>query len=368
MDQTLVFGWRTSLLALAFAQLVSISVALTWPARNRAANRTLASLLVVLAGMITPWMIGFAGFYERWQWLSFAPFAIPFAIAPLVYLYVRSLAFGEWPKSGWHHLVPAIVQFAYLATMFLMLRQPAKNSWLDRSSFAYDLIVCVGVVAGFAVYGVASRKLISSYRVRLSAQRSDDHRFALAWLERAIAALFVLLAVWAIFDVWNLVSPLGYSGLMGLYVAISAFALFLAIEGWRHSTAPFPTIGELEPQQASTPDWGVKAEVWAGRIRQERLYADPELSVAQLARILGTNTAYVSRAFNEGLGSNFSSFINQLRCEEVAAHIRGGAGTGLLDLALASGFSSKPSFNRAFLATFGCSPSAYRRAHGSISK
>ena len=79
----LVFGWRSAVLAVAFAQLLALAVALARTWRNRRANRTLAALLVVLAGMITPWMIGFAGFYDKWRELSFVPVAIGLDVAEL---------------------------------------------------------------------------------------------------------------------------------------------------------------------------------------------------------------------------------------------------------------------------------------------
>lgn len=368
MDNTLVFGWRTAVLSVVFIQLLLLATALARQARNRAANRTLAALLLILAGMITPWMIGFAGFYDRWQWLSFAPFAISLAIAPLAHLYIRSLIYGHWPLAGWRHLVPAGLQFVYLGGNFVALRQPFKNDWLSQSAVAYNVITGIGVVAGLVVYGVANRSLIQRYGAWLSRQRSDDHRFALVWLSRAVAALFALLAVWTAYGIADLVQPLGYSGLMGLYVGIAAIALFIGIEGWRHAASPFPTMVETEPSLPPAADWATRAEGWAERVRSERLYADPELSVSSLARMLGTNSAYVSRAFNEGLGQNFSAFINRLRSDEVAARLRDGAEGDLLDLAFDCGFSSKASFNRAFRATFGCSPSAYRHAHGSNPK
>ena len=79
------------------------------------------------------------------------------------------------------------------------------------------------------------------------------------------------------------------------------------------------------------------------------------------ARLLGTNTAYLSRAFNQGLGQNFSRAINRLRCEEVADGIASSPGAPILDLALDAGFSSKASFNRAFQDRFGMTPQAMRR-------
>lgn len=367
MDNTLVFGWRTAVLAIIAVQLALLAGALARQTKNRPANRTLAALLMILAGMITPWMIGFAGFYDKWHWLSFAPFAISLAIAPLAYLYNHSLIYGRWPPAAWHQLVPAGIQFAYLSGAFVLLRQPLKNEWLDRSGVAYDVVTGIGVVAGLVIYGAANRSLIRRYDDWLPRQRSDDHRFVLAWLSRAVAALFVLLAVWTAYGVADLVHPLGYGGLMGLYLGIAAIALFIGIEGWRHAALPFPPMS-AEPSLLPSNNWKTRADDWAERVRRDRLYADPELSVASLARTLGTNSAYVSRAFNEGLRQNFSAFINGLRSDEVAARLRDGANDDLLDLALDCGFSSKASFNRAFRAAFDCSPSAYRQTCGSKPK
>ena len=368
MANMLVFGWRTAVLAVVFAQLLLLAAALAGQTRNRPANRTLAALLIILAGMVTPWMIGFAGFYDKWRWLSFAPFAISLAIAPLAHLYIHALVHGRWPPAGWRHLVPAGVQFAYLGGAFVILSQPFKNDWLHRSAVAYDVITGLGVVAGLILYGVAGRSLIRRYGGWLSRQRSDEHRFALTWLGRAVAALFALLAVWTAYGVTDLIRPLGYGGLMGLYVGIAAIALFIGTEGWRHAALPFPTMTQAEPPLPPSTDWKARADDWAERVRLDRLYADPELSVASLARTLGTNSAYISRAFNEGLGQNFSAFVNRLRSDDVAARLRDGADEDLLDLALDCGFSSKASFNRAFRSAFGCSPSAYRQTYGSNPK
>lgn len=359
----LAYGWRTAVLSVAILLLLTISAALLRPIENRVANRTLAALLVVLAGILTPWMIGFAGFYDKWQWLSFAPFSIMFAMAPLFYLYIHALVKGDWPPRGWRHLLPAIVQFAYLSAAFLLLRQPFKNEWLSQSNFAYSLIVALGVSAGMLLYSRTGLQLLREYRAALVQQRSDDHLYAARWLSSAIAALLALLVIWSAYSIWDLIWTLDYRGLMGLYIGIAAVALFLAIEGWRHANLPFPKIAKLEEAPDSKRDWRATGEAWAEQIRRERWHADPDLSIAVLARRLGTNTGYVSRALNEGLGVNFSTFVNNLRCEDVTAAIEAGDGGDLLDLALDAGFSSKASFNRAFLARYAMAPSAFRRRH-----
>lgn len=359
----LSFGWRTAVLTIVVIQLLAIAAGLCRVFANRVANRTLAALLVILAGILVPWLIGFAGFYDRWRWLTFAPFQMTLAVGPLIWLYVRSLVTGHWPSHGWRHLIPAMAQAAFLTASFL-LPLSIKDDWSDIAAQPYSITTDLATVAGLAWYGLTGLRLLDAYRVSLAAQRSDDHRFAARWLSRAIGATLVLLPVWAGYAIWDAVAPIGYVGLMGLYLAIATFALYIGVEGWRHATLPFPHFDDLAvPEDAPTPsrDWRALGGLWAERVVAERWHCDPDLSLAILAQRLGTNTNHLSRAVNEGLGYNFSSFIARMRAETVAEALRAGSTSDLLDLALDAGFSSKASFNRAFLATFAETPSAYRR-------
>lgn len=322
----------------------------------------MAILLLVMAGIITPWMIGFAGFYDKWRWLTFAPFQITLAVAPLFWFYVHALLYGQWPQHARRHLIPAILQFAFLSGSFL-LPMPLKSRWADMASFPFNLIVSIGLIVGLVFYGLRCLALLRAYQMALLNGRSDDHRYASRWLVAAITALSVLFLVWTLFLIWDLFDPLGYRGLMGLYLAIAAFALFLGIEAWRHAALPFPNMSQLCAAPDSLPaakDWKALGESWAAKVRSEGWDQDPELSLPLLARRIGTNTGHLSRAINEGLGVNFSTFVNDLRSQRVAAMIDAGRNEDLLDLALEAGFSSKASFNRAFAARIGMTPSAYR--------
>lgn len=61
MIDGLVFGWRTAVLTVAAAVILPIAVGLWTSFHGRAAARTMALLLLVLVGVFTPWLIGFAG-------------------------------------------------------------------------------------------------------------------------------------------------------------------------------------------------------------------------------------------------------------------------------------------------------------------
>ena len=366
MTEHLVFGWRSAVLGVAAGQMLFVAAALAGTAANRAANRCLAALLVVLAGVLVPDIIGFAGFYDAFPWLSFAPFACPLAVAPLLYLYAVALTEGYLPPRAAWHLAPGAVQFVYQAISFC-LPLGLKTRWDTVSTPVVAPVVTTVLVAGLLAYGVASLRLLRRYRAALADQRSDDDRFAARWLSRAVAALLVLLAAWVVYEGYDrMVAPLDYFSAVGLYLVIAVVGSFLAVEGWRHADRRFPPIAPavagLDPKPPR--DWAATMAEWHDRIAAGGWAADPELSLAGLARLLATNTTTLSRAINLGAGVNFSTYIARLRAEAVAADLREGSDADLLTLALDAGFGSKASFNRAFQARFGESPSAYRRRHG----
>jgi AraC-like DNA-binding protein len=107
-------------------------------------------------------------------------------------------------------------------------------------------------------------------------------------------------------------------------------------------------------------DWRALGQRWAQRVMTDGWWKEPELALADVAQRLGTNTRYLSRAFNEGLGQSFSELINRQRVEEAKRRLVSDG--EVLAIALEVGFSSKASFNRAFRAYAGCTPTEYRNA------
>lgn len=379
----LVFGWRSATLLVVVGILVPLAIALARTLRNRLANRLLAILILVLAGVLVPWLIGFMGAYDRWPWLTFLPVAVPLAVPVLLRFYVDALLGGRLPARWRLMLAPALVQFAFQAISFA-LPQPLKGRWAGVVFSAIDPLFTLALIATFALHVTHSARALRRYRAALADVTGDEARFAARWLTAALIAFAVLWMVWGLVLLWDWASPLGYFGLQWLYLAIAAVALFLAIEGWRHSGDPFPTwpfvtptapeagvpadelAGESEaaPEPArATParDWQETGVDWAARIETQGWALDPDIDLAGLARLLGTNTAYLSRALNEGLGVNFATFVNGLRSRAVMQAIAAGDRRDVLTLALDAGFSSKASFNRAFAATAGMTPSAWRK-------
>ena len=356
-------GWRVALLGLASLQMLVLAVAIAGQAANARANRLLSAFLIVLAGVITPYTIGFAGAYDAWRWLTFAPFALPLALPPLLFGYTHALVKGRRPERFWIHLSLSGLQLAYFATCFA-LPLTTKWDWYTGGHARFVRPVFeLALLASLGIYAAMSLRCLRDYRRDLAQARSDDDRYATNWLTRVIVALVGVLAIYAGFTLWDWLSGgIDYFQETGLYLALVAIGLYLGVEGWRHAAVRFPVpILPTLIDPATGPDWSTIAATFDARLREADWARDADLSLPALARRLATNTGRLSRAINQGLGRNFSTWINGVRAETVAAQIDAGSNDDLLNLAFDAGFSSKASFNRAFHARFGVSPSRYRR-------
>lgn len=359
----LYFGWRVALLGLASAQLLTLAVAVSRQDANRTANRVLAAVLIVLTGVLTPYSIGFAGAYDAWRWLTFAPFALTLALPPLLFGYTHALVRGRLPDRFGLHIVPVALQLAYFLVCFA-LPQAAKWDWYTggHARFVNPLFE-IALLVSLSVYAALSLRRLGDYRRDLAEARSDDDRFAAAWLSRVIVALVAVLGIYAAFTVWDWISGgIDYFQETGLYLSLAGIGLYLGVEGWRHAALRFPVpVPTAATETAAGPDWVAVAADVDARVREAGWAREPDLSLPVLARRLATNTGRLSRTINQGLGVNFSAWINGLRAEAVATALDAGSGEDLLTLAFDAGFSSKASFNRAFHARYGVAPSRYRR-------
>jgi AraC-like DNA-binding protein len=345
------------LLVLAL-QAALLAIALLRQRENLLSNHYLAALLIVLAGMLTPFIIGYAGFYDAYPWLSFAPLALPLAVGPLLYAHIHALVLGR-RAARIHFLLPAL-HFAYLAICF-MLPLTTKNR-IDAvfQTPILDPIMSAAVLASMAGYGAAGFRMVGRY-ARSARGRSGAERRA-AWLKRSLAAFFLLLAARGGVELWdNFIGRLDYFDLFGFYVVLAVIGVFLGIEGWRHASTPFPPL-------PVAPNLTTEAEAWTARLAKAGWWRDPDLTLAELARRLGTNESYLSRALNRNGEGGFSALLNRLRAEEVARRLAAGDPEDLLGIALDSGFGSKASFNRAFRSRYGIPPSAYRERYGSTTE
>jgi AraC-like DNA-binding protein len=397
------FGPWSTTLAIGAAFGLAVALMLAFTRSNAVANRLLALLLLVFVLKLMPYALGFAGYYDAYPWLSFAPFNVGLAIGPLLYLHVHRLTSVALPRRWWRHVLPGIAQFIYYIVVFV---QPLafKNAWND--SIHRDWIdpaeTFVGLLS-FAIYLWLSLRAYRGYQSWLDAHLSNREEFRIVWLRNVLFAFALAWPIWTLYETLSYSIDFNYYQRFPLYVFFTLLVFYLALEGWRHAGTVYPVAGTLERAErtASAPasferapaalvgaaveafeptqpeplrpegirpepserDWPAQGRQWLQMLEAAGWWRDPDLSLERLARHLGTNTAYLSRALNEGLRLSFNEAINRLRVADVCRRLDASdGGAEILDIAFAAGFSSKTSFNRVFKSQIGKTPSHYRES------
>ncbi|MEM9305173.1 MAG: AraC family transcriptional regulator [Pseudomonadota bacterium] len=330
------------------------------------ANRLLAALLVVIIGMMTPQMLGFAGFYDAFPWLTFWPFANALAAGPLVYAYVLALTEKRLPRHFVLLLAPAILEFVY--SLYWCFR-PVADRWAFTDA-VHDpwivpvlnmlqlLLTCGGLLAALYQY--------RRYRAWLPEHSSATADFDPRWVPVSLAILAAPALVSGGYDLADLVfGPLDYFERFPLFLVLAAGAYALSLGALLQPRVAFPSAAAADDKRKPEPepaqDWSVEAD----RVRTELIargwHLEPRLSLGELAQRLGESEPHVSRAINQGAGVNFNRFVNEVRVEAAKERLALGA-EDVLAAALDCGFNSKATFNRVFREIVGMTPSAFRRA------
>jgi AraC-like DNA-binding protein len=193
---------------------------------------------------------------------------------------------------------------------------------------------------------------------------------------------------------------IGYAIVFGLYVAVTmatdwlwpgglsaapfslvnavgllGFIFLFAVLGTRLSAQPL-ALAPAQAAQTRSVSRDVPADpppvgadtVQLAALRQlidnDRVYREPDLSIASLSQKLDIPERRLRHLINEQLGHrNFNAFVNSYRLAEAKAALSdpAQAAVPILTIALDAGFGSIGPFNRAFKAQTGLTPTEYRR-------
>lgn len=189
-----------------------------------------------------------------------------------------------------------------------------------------------------------------------------ERRLRLGFLVVFAAAVLSTTVLQALAEAWP-----AAAGWRSGAVALSASAMLLLTHALlRHRRGqPVPSSRPAAIPPAPGSEEARLAEALRHALEVREVYREPELKVADLARRLGTSEHRLSRLITQGLGErNFNQLVNRHRIAHACRRLADPHdAAGILDISLDCGFASLGPFNRAFKATTGMTPSAYRAAH-----
>jgi AraC-like DNA-binding protein len=392
------FSFYSSLLLIFFVHGFVYAL-LLW--RKAVVNETvpdkwLSIFLFLSVLYIAPWMLGFAGWYDTQPYrdvLFYVPFHHLFFIGPVIFFYVQALLNPSFKfgKREWLHLIPGILYFIYSVIIVVTDKLIVKKYYFlaDGADRDFDTWYQLSGYISMIAYFIASIRFYNLYKKLLVQVVSYADSVLFKWIRNFLIAFLAILIVRLILFMLSFSFDLKYWDTWWYYFAFAIAFYYIAVTGYANSVKtkmPFQTnlftakpalllqynianndgIEEAEVMEmedgttekaddAMVEEW--KAKVFTAVVT-ENLYANPELSLTDLAKKLNTNASVLSKAVNRGFKMNFNDFINYYRVQAVLEKLKAGEQKTqtLLGIAYDCGFNSKATFNRAFKKVTAVSP------------
>ncbi len=288
---------------------------------------------------------------------------LQFLLAPLMTAYAASLLQGGFPLRARHalHFLPAAFAGS-VAVLFSLHRNGSPLITLALWS-----LLAIQMLA----YLVPATRILRRYHNSLKARVSNLDRVDLDWL-RWFYFVAVSLCVIAWVVLFLLLHRMSRPVLSrGISVAMAAAVWVLGYRGLRQKIPETPEILPLlEPSEAPAAPRPALPKAEAARLKSALLetlerkkpYLEPELGLADLARLLEVPRNQLSAVINQELGVNFYDLVNGYRVREFRALLADPRlrEEKILTLAFDAGFNSKPTFNKVVLKHTGKTPSQLR--------
>ncbi|MBC7188389.1 MAG: helix-turn-helix transcriptional regulator [Calditrichaeota bacterium] len=358
-------------------QLVSLAVVLAAQKNGRLTPRLLLmAFLLTKALLIARWFVFRFGMVQHTEpdylfRLSKAGF---FLLAPLLFLYVRSLCYKDFrftTKTSLH-FVPFFV--VLLCTLAALRSSNAGGAvtWYDRLfvSRFYDAFWGLNLVQILG-YIAAMLHTVRRYRQRIRSVYSTVHQIDLTWLLSLLALIslhWLFVASRAVLTVVGI--PEGnLTGIIDLY-SITIFLVFTTILVFR-GTAQLKLFAGVEEKpkysayRLSEAQMAQHAERLRRYMESEKPYLCSSLTIDRLSQMLSIPRWHLSQVINEVFHQNFFTFVNSYRVEEAKRYLAGGNPRlkTVSEVLYEVGFNSKSVFNEVFRKHTGLTPTQYRRLH-----
>jgi len=369
----LQFGY---FLALLFAFLLGYR---GWR-EERLSDKLLGFVMFFLAMEIQDYTFGFSGINYLWEDLDGFPRYFHLAFAPTIYFYLKAQINRDFRLKPSHllHYVPYAIYFLVNFLVFIQGKSAIATFRSSGLSYWLGWLESISIWSSYIYYFYQSLRIYREYRRWAETQFSDTDVISFVWLRNFIYLIIageVFKFAWSVADRalgdlpfeqdwwWHLftVTIICYVGISG-YAQSQPKKLVFSQQIFKKEQE---TIQEVTLRnEVNTPFMSNYAE-WKEKIErifsEQKLFLEPELSLADLAQKLRTNPSVLSAAINQNFGKNFNDFVNEYRVEEFKKQIQlpENKKLTLLAVALDCGFNSKATFNRAFKKFTGQSPKEY---------
>lgn len=341
---------------------------------NRQANLYLSTLIILVSiSLFTKVAAYDRSIFQSVPKILLVPEFIFFLYGPLFFRYIQKLTTFEKKNvtKFWLSFIPFI--FFILANIPYLTMD--HQTFIDREvdsdfDFFFSVVGAAGLIYNLW-YWVLIKNLIRYIGKRLD----DNHSFEqnITYMRSVLLLLSLCLGLWAMVYLIGIYDSIFQAGLTWVVEMLTdtvwmIFASINFILGYFAINQPeIFKIGEVEKYKDSNLSRSAIDELKASLVttmQTDKAYLNSQLTLAELSKMIHTNTHTLSRVINEGFNKNFFDFVNEYRVNHFIDEVKKSenADQSFLAVAYAAGFNSKTSFNRAFKKIKGATPRGYLQA------
>lgn len=387
------FGLKSSVLLIFFFHGIVFSITLLIKGIQTENKSSLwLSLFTLLCALyITPFMLGYAGWYSDQPYrdfLFYTPFQQLLLLPPVLYFYIKTLLDKsfKFTTKDYLHFIPAAAYLIYSLVIFLTDKVFLNEYYFyaDGRDKDFSSWYQIAGLCFMAYYLAISLKTYYRYKAITYNVLSFADQVMFKWAKRFLIAFLVLIAIRLVFFVVNPEWD-EFGRKSWYYLSFSLLFYYVSVSGYTNSLISatsfrdspidseddlkFPTI-ETDSSTSTQKSAEEKSEIqdleaWKGKIERlmldDKMYENPELVISDISSQLGTHSRNISQVINQGFNMNFNDFVNHYRLKALLLKLEAGEHhtKTLLALALECGFNSKSTFNRAFKRSTSLTPKEY---------
>lgn len=365
------FNLQAILNLLGAVQALLLAVALvSIKGGHKTANRLLAAFALAIAALVGGHILVSTHYIELYPHLTRINHPFDFLVAPLLYLYIRTLLTrNPLSKRDLLHFAPFVLCILYLIPYYLQSSEYKLASYVSPQYAQWYYVRSALTLLLAVVYLTCIVLMLIKYTRKIKRESSPAERailFQARFLVFTFLALLLIAILRYLFDL-RFPAYMRYTNLI-LPLAATLFVYTMAYFGLRKLEWPeMETATPAKKYERSnlTPE---RSERYLKKLldlmETEKPYTDGDLTIQKLAERLMIPAQHLSQTINERLNQSFSEFINTYRVEEAKRQLLDAKKKHYSILAIAEevGFNSKSSFNAVFKKHTNITPSEFRKA------
>lgn len=327
--------------------------------------RWIGIFLLLLALNFGDGLLFLSGFYLDYPRLAGWEEGAPLLYGPLVLFFALS-ATGQQPRwwtRKWIHLLPFIVAEIVLVGVYQSLSNEQMRLVVSQAASMNPpvqvFIIQLAVLIHFLAYTLFARRLLLRHEERL---KQDYSTRMVSWGKSICHSLIGLFAASVAASV---LLQAGYPDLYLLAVLVivastGLFVFFVLIQAL--DQPPLLAAAQKTTEYSLPAD---EVEQLSAKIRgyfeDQQGFANPDLTIADVAEQLAEPVRDVSHVVNHYLARNFYDLVNTYRIRAAEEILAAEPASTITDVMYRVGFNTKSSFNTQFKLKAGLTPSEYRR-------